>query len=82
MPDGNSPKTIDERLHALTMNLELLSLASEAREKAFASEITRILQAIDKLVTVTNEDANNIRALARIAESHESRINGLESDRT
>jgi len=79
MAEGNGAKrTIDDRLDALTMNLELMSLTAEAREKAHADEIGRILQAIDKLVVVTNEDASNIRALARIAEARQSRISGLE----
>ena len=32
---------------------------------------------IDKLVAVTNEDANPIRALVCVAEGHEQRISGL-----
>jgi ABC-type transporter Mla subunit MlaD len=36
---------------------------------------------IDKLVEVTNRDAADIRALARIAESHDKRLDELERKR-
>jgi hypothetical protein len=52
--------SIDERLEALTMNLELL---------------TRDVQ---DLKVVAQQDGENIRALARIAEIHERRLSGLE----
>ena len=52
--------TIDERLEAITMNLELAS---------------HEIQELRKLVEV---DAENIRALARIAEMHERRISHIE----
>lgn len=35
---------------------------------------------LDKLIIVTNTDADNIRALARVAEIHETRIARLEGD--
>ncbi len=74
----NGKKSIDERLEALTMNLELLWHETEARGKAMDLRMDKIMQAIDKLVTVTNQDATAIRTLARIAEAHEARIAGLE----
>ncbi len=52
--------SIDERLAALAMNLELL---------------TRDVQ---DLKAVAQQDGENIRALARIAEIHERRRGGLE----
>lgn len=53
-------RTIDERLDALTMNLELFHADMvELRRKSEA-------------------DAENIRALARIAEIHERRLTHLE----
>lgn len=36
---------------------------------------------IEKLVTVTNEDANAIRTLAHIAELHQKRIDRIEGIR-
>ncbi len=48
--------TIDERLEAVTMNLELAS---------------HEIQQLSKLVQI---DAENIRALARIAEIHDKRL--------
>ena len=52
--------TIDERIEALTMNLELMS------------------HEIDKLRLMGQQDGENIRALARIAEIHERRLTDLE----
>ena len=66
--------SIDERLEALTMNLELMSHANEAQDR----RIDKLTDAIEKLVAVTNEDATNIRALAGIVQSHENRISRLE----
>jgi len=54
--------TIDERIEALTMNLE------------FA------MKEIDTLRVVAQQDGDNIRALARIAEIHERRLTALEGD--
>jgi hypothetical protein len=59
--------TIEERLDALTMNLEL-----EARN------IQDLLAASNKLVKASEQDGQNIRALARIAEIHERRLTALE----
>jgi hypothetical protein len=56
--------TIDERIEALTMNLELAG-----RE-------------IQDLKTVAQQDGENIRALARIAEIHERRLSPLEGEQT
>ena len=55
--------TIDERLEALTMNLELAN------------------RDIQDLLKASQQDGENIRGLARIAEIHEHRISHLE-DRT
>ena len=52
--------TIDERIEALTMNLELLS------------------RDVQDLKLVAQQDGENIRALARIAEIHERRLTELE----
>ena len=52
--------TIDERIEALTMNLELVS------------------RDIQDLKITAQQDGENIRALARIAEIHERRLTHLE----
>ncbi len=41
-------------------------------------QIGELTHQIGELVRVTNRDAENIRALARIAEAHERRIGDLE----
>ena len=53
---------IDERIEALTMNLELA------------------MKEIEALQRVAQQDGENIRALARIAEIHERRLTTLEGD--
>jgi hypothetical protein len=69
--------TIDERIErlaerheALTQSVELVLVAT--RENT---------DHIRKLVEVTNRDAEDIRALARIAEIHDKRITGIEDGR-
>jgi hypothetical protein len=54
--------TIDERIQALTMNLELLSHQQEAQGKR-----------IEMLITAAEKDGENIQSLVLIAESHERR---------
>lgn len=74
MPETNGKRNIDERLDALTMNLELLSHSVAAHD----SQIDKLTEAILKLVEVTNQDATSIRTLARIVEAHEQRIAAIE----
>jgi len=70
-------RSIDERLDALTMNLELMSHANEAQDR----RIEKLTASIEKLVEVSNRDAIDISALARIAEAHEHRLENLEGGR-
>ena len=67
-------KSIDERLDALTMNLELMSHANEAQDR----RIEKLTASIEKLVEVSNRDAVNLGALSRIAKAHERRPENLE----
>jgi hypothetical protein len=56
-------------------------MTQEQMERAIAfilGEGARLDQRIGTLVTVTNQDAETIRLLAGIAESHERRITRLE----
>jgi hypothetical protein len=70
--------TIDERLEALTMNLELAFRDIEAM-RATAREYAReTSQRLDTLLATATVDGENIRALARIAEIHERRLTHLE----
>lgn len=73
--------TIDERIEALTarhealtMTVELISRDVESLRQAAASDGKRI----DALLTAVEQDAENIRGLARIAEIHERRLSHLE----
>ncbi len=66
--------TIDERLEALTMNLELQAREGEAQRQRIDALVGRI----DTLVGLVATDAENIRSLARIAEIHQSRLGHIE----
>ncbi|HUB78026.1 MAG TPA: hypothetical protein VMB03_04470 [Bryobacteraceae bacterium] len=59
--------TIDERIEALTMNLELAS-----------RDIQDLRSSIQQLSALAQHDGENIRALARIAEIHQRRLTDLE----
>jgi hypothetical protein len=60
---------IDERIEALTMNLEL-----------GMREIEALRVNIQTLYATAQQDGENIRALVRIAEIHERRLTALEGD--
>ena len=59
-------EALTRRHEALTMNVELFSRDVESR--------------IDALLKAIAQDAENIRALARIAEIHERRLSSLEGE--
>jgi archaellum component FlaC len=63
--------TIDERIEKLTERHEALAQAVE-----LMGQITG--QRINDVITAINKDAENIRALVRIAEMHEHRLTDLE----
>jgi hypothetical protein len=66
--------TIDERLEALTMNLEL-AFRDIQELRQLASQDGENIQELKKLAS---QDGENIRALARIADIHERRLTDLE----
>ena len=66
-----------ERHEALTQSVELLLIS----QRENSTQIRANTENIGKLVEVSNRDAVDIAALARVAESHERRINGLEEGR-
>jgi archaellum component FlaC len=61
--------TIDERLEKLA-----------ERHEALAQTVELLGHRVEQLVRVSEQDGENIRALARIAEIHERRITHLEGD--
>ena len=84
MPE-NTGRSVDERLEALTMNLELMWHSFEAKEKTDDARarkqdqrLDKIMTSLEKLVKVSNQDATAIRKLAAIAEVHQTRISNLE----
>jgi len=69
--------TFDEQAEFL-----MQSIASHDRQIGEnAAHIRELTEAIASLVRVTNQDAVDIQALARIAESHEQRISKIEETR-
>ena len=66
--------TIDERLDALTARHEALTMNLELVSR----DLETMRQRSDALLRAVEIDAENIRALARIAESHENRLSDLE----
>jgi prefoldin subunit 5 len=66
--------TIDERLEKLTERHEALTQTVELIA-AMQRDLTRDVQS---LRTATQQDGDNIRALARIAEIHERRLTDIE----
>jgi len=72
-PGNGKARNIDERLDALTMNLELMSHTTEENSRqiaALGSKIDKLADAVIKLVEFSNRDATDISALVRIAEAH------------
>lgn len=65
--------TIDERIEALTMNLELAMKDIEALTAKTSG-------GIEAPQVLAKQDGENIRALVRIAEIHERRLSALEGD--
>jgi archaellum component FlaC len=59
--------TVDERIEALVMSVELIS-----------RDVETLRGTVGILRDTVEVDATNIRALARIAEIHERRLTGLE----
>jgi hypothetical protein len=66
--------TIDERIQAMTMNLELLSLESERHTKQLELDG----QHIRELARIAQTANDSINALLRIVESHERRITHID----
>jgi len=67
--------TIDERLERLTERHEALAQSLEL----LSHEVRETRAAAEALVVAVQTDAENVRALARIAEIHERRLTDLES---
>lgn len=74
---------IDERLERLADRHEALAQSVEmllAATRENSEQIRQNTENITKLIEVSNRDAVDIRALARIAESHERRLTHLERE--
>lgn len=65
---------IDERIEALTQNLEVMS----GLVRDLVKSVDELRESVDELRANSLRDSENIRALARIAEIHERRLTDLE----
>ena len=65
---------IDERIEALVMSVELLT--HDVRD--LTRDVRDLTRDVGGLSTAVQQDGENIRALARIAEIHHQRITRLE----
>jgi archaellum component FlaC len=73
--------TVHERIERLTERHEALAESVEMlrdRTGEIAQSVDRLTAAVSKLIEITNQDAESIRALARIDEAHERRITDIE----
>ena len=64
------------RHEALAQSLELTASMQRDHE----GKMARMEAVLDKIVAAIQQDAENIRALARIAELHDPRLSNLEGD--
>jgi DNA repair ATPase RecN len=72
MATGNG--NIDERLEAVTMNLELMSASVEAHDRQLAT-IMDAIEAHDRQITTI---IGALEKLVKVAETHDRRIADLE----
>jgi len=77
--------TIDERLESITRNLDTLTKIHLDNDLEYHERFQQLAEAQEKntrdiqaLKVLVQQDAENIRALARIAELHQQRLDGLE----
>lgn len=71
--------TIEEKFEKLLERHQALAGSVDLIAKIMGDEDKRQNARIDALITATNQDAENIRALACIAEAHQRRIENLEN---
>jgi ribosomal protein L12E/L44/L45/RPP1/RPP2 len=72
---------IDERIEKLTERHEALAQTVELMLHTAREQAREQGERLAQIITAINQDAENIRALARIAELHQSRIEKLEENR-
>lgn len=73
--------TLNERIAALTMTLELAIHQQQDHDRMFQEDreaIRTTAEAIRQLTALVAQDAENIRSLARVAEAHEHRLDRIE----
>ena len=78
----HSIESHDRQIAELVENGARLDARMAAQNAALAARIAAQSENIDKLIQVTNDDANAIRTLARIAELHQNRLDRMEGLRS
>jgi hypothetical protein len=78
---------IDERLERISQNLDTLTKIHLDNDREYRERFDKIAMSLESLTrdvqtlkTATQQDGENIRALARIAEIHERRLTALEGE--
>lgn len=74
--------TIDERIENITTGMEAMKASLEAmkdRHDALTMNLELMGHEIRDIKIASQQDGENIRALARIAEIHERRITDMEN---
>ena len=73
--------TIDQRLEALTQTVELLAAMQQDNERRWEKRFELSERRLDAITAAIQQDAENIRALARVAELQHERLERLEGQR-
>jgi hypothetical protein len=72
--------TVEERFERIEKNLDTLIKIHLDNDREYGERLDRLATDIAELKEVSRQDGEHIRALARIAEIHERRINNLEDE--
>ena len=70
--------TIDERFENIAHTLDTLIKIHLDNDREYRERIDQLTAAVHELRITAQQDGENIRALARIAEIHERRLTDLE----
>ena len=83
--NDKSPETFDERIkalqesHAFSLKLHAdMIISIDTRLEQLAIEVVSMRKGIAELTENSKRDADNIRALVRIAEMHDRRLTAVE----
>jgi hypothetical protein len=70
--------SFEEHMQAVARNLDTLTKIHLDNDREYRERFDRLSAEIEQLKVTAQQDGENIRALARIAEIHERRLGDLE----